>query len=88
MQRFPIPQGENKAGPTVQQMGPEIRVQPPQPQQEPRAVAPRLKPTSERFMKGNSLVFDGTGDLAVAEEWVSMIEKIFLSLCRLRMRIR
>ena len=31
MQRFPVPQGENKVGPIVEQMGPEVRVQPPQP---------------------------------------------------------
>ena len=40
-------------------------------------VAPGLKPTSERFMKRNPLVFDGTVDPAVAEEWVSTIKKIF-----------
>ena len=32
MQRFSVPQGENKAGPTGEQVGPEVRVQPPQPQ--------------------------------------------------------
>ena len=32
MQRFLVPQGENKAGPAVEQVGPEVRVQPPQPQ--------------------------------------------------------
>ena len=26
MQRFPIPQSENRAGPAVEQMGPEVRV--------------------------------------------------------------
>ena len=31
IQRFPVPQGENVAGPTVEPVGPEIRVQPPQP---------------------------------------------------------
>ena len=40
-------------------------------------VAPGLKPASERFIKRNPLVFEGTVDLAVAEEWISMIEKIF-----------
>ena len=35
MQRFTVPQGENRAGPAAEQMGPEVRVQPPQPQQEP-----------------------------------------------------
>ena len=49
-------------------MGPEVRVQPPQPQQESRAVVPGLKPTSKRFMKRNPLVFEGTVDPAVAEE--------------------
>ena len=58
-------------------MGLEVRVQPPQPQQEPRVVAPRLKPASERFMKRNPPVFEGTVDPAMAEEGVSMIEKIF-----------
>ena len=29
MQRFPVPQGENVAGPAVELVGPEIRVQPP-----------------------------------------------------------
>ena len=28
MQRFPVPQGENRAGPAVEQMGLEVRVQP------------------------------------------------------------
>ena len=32
MQRFPVPQGENRAGPAVEQMGPEVRVPLPQPQ--------------------------------------------------------
>ena len=45
MQRFP-PQGENRAGPAIEQIGPEVRVQPPQPQEEPRVVAPGLKPAS------------------------------------------
>ena len=77
MQRFPVPQGENRAGPAVEQMGPKVRVQPSQPQQESQAVAPGLKPTSERFMKRNPLVFEGIVDPIVAEEQVSMIEKIF-----------
>ena len=77
MQRFPVPQGENMAGPTVESVGPEIRVQPPQRQQEPRPVAHGLKPASERFMKRNPLVFEGIVDPAVAEKWVIMIEKIF-----------
>ena len=29
MQRFLFPQGENKAGSVVEQVGPEVRVQPP-----------------------------------------------------------
>ena len=66
IQRFSVPQGENRAGPAVEQVGPEVRVQPPQPQQEPRAVAPRLKPASERFMKRNRPVFEGTVDPTVA----------------------
>ena len=40
-------------------------------------VALGLKPASNRFMKRNPPVFEGTMDLAVAEEWISMIEKIF-----------
>ena len=32
MQRFPVPQEKNRAGPTVEQMGLEVRVPPPQPQ--------------------------------------------------------
>ena len=60
MQRFLVPQGENRAGPAIEQMGPEVRVQPPQLQQEPQAVAQGLKHTSERFMKRNPLVFEGT----------------------------
>ena len=43
IQRFPVPQGENRAVPAVEQMGPEVRVPPPRPQQEPRAVALGLK---------------------------------------------
>ena len=31
MHRLPVPQCENRAGPAVEQVGPEIRVQPPQP---------------------------------------------------------
>ena len=58
-------------------MRPEVRVPLPQPQQEPRAVATGLKPASERFMKRNPPVFEGTVDPAVAEEWISMIQKIF-----------
>ena len=58
-------------------MGPEIRVQPPHPQQEPQAVAYRLKATFERFMKRNPPVFEGTIDPTVAEEWVSMVKNIF-----------
>ena len=77
MQRFPVPEGEHRAGPTTEKMGPEVRVPPPQPQHEPRAVAPGLKLTSERFMKRNPPIFEGAVDPAVAEEWVSMIEKIF-----------
>ena len=62
MQRFPVPQGENRAGPAVKQMGPEVRVQPPQPQQEQWPIALGLKPASKRFMKKNPLVFEGTVD--------------------------
>ena len=36
-----------------------------------------MKPASEQFLKRNPPVFEGTVDPAVAEEWVSMIEKIF-----------
>ena len=32
MQRFLVPQGENRAGLVIKQVGPEIREQPPQPQ--------------------------------------------------------
>ena len=32
MQSFLVLQGENRAGPAAEQMGPEIRVPPPQPQ--------------------------------------------------------
>ena len=39
--------------------------------------APRLKPTSKRFIKRNLPVFEGTVDPAVTEEWISMIENIF-----------
>ena len=77
MQRFPVPQGENGAGPAVEQIGPEVRVPHPQPRHEPRAVALGLKPASERFMNRNPLVFEGTVDPVVAEEWISMMEKIF-----------
>ena len=73
MQRFPIPQGENMASPAVEPVGPEIGVQPPQPQQEPRVVAHGLKPASERFMKRNPPVFERIVDPAVAKEWISMI---------------
>ena len=31
MQRFPVPQCENRVSPAVEQMGPEVRVQRPQP---------------------------------------------------------
>ena len=68
MQRFPIPQGENRTGPAAERMGPEVRVSPPQPQQEPGAVAPGLKPASEQFMKRNPSIFEGTVDPSMAEE--------------------
>ena len=55
----------------------EIRVQPPQLQQERRAVVHGLKLASERFMKKKPSIFEGIVDLVVAEEWVSMIQKIF-----------
>ena len=29
MQRLPVPQGENRVGPTIEQVGSEVRVQPP-----------------------------------------------------------
>ena len=77
MHRFPVPQGENRVGPAVEQVRPDVRVQPPQPLQELGAVALGLKPALERFMKRNPLVFEGTIDLIVAEEWVNMVEKIF-----------
>ena len=77
MQRLSVPQGENRVGLMDEQVGPEVRVQPPQPRQEPQAVAPRLKTTSERFIKKNPPVFKGTVDPAMVEEWISMIEKIF-----------
>ena len=35
MRRFPVQQGEDRAGPTTEQVEPEVRVQPPQPQQGP-----------------------------------------------------
>ena len=36
-----------------------------------------LKPASEWFMKRKPPTFEGTVDPIVANEWVSMIEKIF-----------
>ena len=59
-------------------MGPKVRVQPQQPQQESRTVVHELKPASKRFMKRNPPVFEGTVDPTAVEEWVSMIEKIFV----------
>ena len=47
MQRYPAPQVENRVGPTGKQVGLQVRVQPPQPYQEPRAIALGMKPTSE-----------------------------------------
>ena len=35
MQRFLVRQGEDRAGPTFEQVEPEVRAQPPQPQKEP-----------------------------------------------------
>ena len=40
IQRLPVPQGENKASPTAEQIGPKVRVQLPQPQQEPQVIVP------------------------------------------------
>ena len=77
MQRFLIPQGENRASPVVEQIGLEVRTQLPQRQQEPRVVAPGLKPAFERFVKRNPPVFKVTVDPVMAEEWASMVEKIF-----------
>ena len=68
IQRFPVLQGEDKAGPTVEQVEPEVRAQPPQPQQEPLVIAPGLKPASERFINRNPQVFEGTMDPAMVEE--------------------
>ena len=51
MQRFLVPQVENRAGPAVEKMRQEVRVRPPQPPHEPWVVATGLKRTSERFMK-------------------------------------
>ena len=68
MQRFPVLKGENRVGPIVEQMGPEVKVPPKQSQHEPRAIALGLKPACERFMKRNPPVFEGTIDPAVAEE--------------------
>ena len=75
MQRFPVPQSENRAAPVAEQIGPKVRVPPPQPQREPRLVAPGLKPASERFMKRNPPVFEGTIDPTMAEEWVNMMKR-------------
>ena len=61
----------------VEQVEPEVRAQPPQPQQVPRAITPGLKPASERFMKRNPQVLEGTVDPGVVEECISMIKKIF-----------
>ena len=71
-------------GPATEQPLPEVRQQPQQrqgkpqvrvePLLQPRAVAPGLKPTSERFMKRNPPV---TVDPSMAEEWIRMMEKIF-----------
>ena len=57
MQRFLVHQDEDKVGPTVEQVEPEVRAQPPQPQQEPRAIALGLKHASKSFMKRNHPVF-------------------------------
>ena len=76
-QRLPVPLGENRTGSVGEQVGPEVRLKLPQPQQEPRAVVPGLRPALERFMKRNPLMFKGTVDPIVAGEWISMIEKIF-----------
>ena len=35
IQRFLVRQGEDRAGPAIEQVGPEVKAQPPQPQQEP-----------------------------------------------------
>ena len=43
MQRFPVPQGENQASHAVEQVGPEVREQPPQPQQESRVGSTGVK---------------------------------------------
>ena len=77
MQRFLICQGEDRVGPAVEQVELEVRAQHPQTQQEPRAVAPGLKLASKRFTKRNPIVFEETVDPAMAEELISMIEKIF-----------
>ena len=68
MQRFPVPQGENRVGSAVEQMRLDVRVQTPQPQQEPWVVAPGLKPASGRFMKRNPPVFEETIDPTMVEE--------------------
>ena len=55
----------------------DIRVQPPQLQQERWVVEHRLKSAFERFMKRKPLVFEGIEDPTVADECISMIQKIF-----------
>ena len=68
IQRFLVRQGGDRVGPMVEQTKQEVKAQPSQHQQEPQAVAPGLKLAFERFMKRNSPVFEGTVDIAVAEE--------------------
>ena len=51
MQIFLVCQSEDRTGPVVEHVEPEVRAQPSQPQEEPRAVSPGSKLASERFKK-------------------------------------
>ena len=63
MQRFSFPQGENRVGPAIEQMGSEVIVRPPR---EPWVVTTELQSVPERFIKRNPLVFEGAINPAMA----------------------
>ena len=71
-QNYEVPPATNEE----QNLGPQVIIeQPVQPVEAPRAA--RAKPISERFGNQNPPIFEGSSDPSMAEEWISILERIF-----------